>query len=159
MTLRSVYAGGSWDLLHVGHLSFLDVAADYGDVLIVGVMNDAAVLRYKGHRPIIPYKDRVRMLEALRFVDKVVCHYLEDREPTESELVNGWRQPCEARSALVPWCPPLRGYVDTFDIGAFIHGNDSRPAEYSGYNVPLVQVKYCSRESTTAIIRRIRACA
>lgn len=68
-----VLANGCFDLLHAGHLSLLQEAAELGSVLIVAVTCDAEVRRQKGAgRPIVPEADRVACLEAVRWVDYVV---------------------------------------------------------------------------------------
>lgn len=70
---RIVLANGCFDLLHVGHVRYLDAARRLGDVLFVGVNSDAAVARLKGPgRPLMPAAERVELLSALRAVDHVV---------------------------------------------------------------------------------------
>ena len=70
---RIVLANGCFDLLHVGHVRYLDAARRLGDVLVVGVNSDAAVARLKGPgRPLMPAAERVELLSALRAVDHVV---------------------------------------------------------------------------------------
>jgi rfaE bifunctional protein nucleotidyltransferase chain/domain len=70
---RIVLANGCFDLLHVGHVRYLDAARRLGDVLFVGINGDAAVARLKGHgRPLMPAAERVELLAALRAVDHVV---------------------------------------------------------------------------------------
>lgn len=70
---RIVLANGCFDLLHVGHVRYLEAARRLGDVLFVGINGDAAVTRLKGTgRPLMPAAERVEMLTALRAVDHVV---------------------------------------------------------------------------------------
>ena len=70
---RVVFTNGVFDILHVGHLSLLERAKSFGDILIVGVNSDDSVNRLKGKkRPLIPYRDRARLLAALKPVDFVV---------------------------------------------------------------------------------------
>jgi rfaE bifunctional protein nucleotidyltransferase chain/domain len=70
---RVVLANGCFDLLHVGHIRYLEDARALGDLLIVGVNGDAAVRRLKGSgRPLMPAAERAEMLAALRAVDHVV---------------------------------------------------------------------------------------
>ncbi|HUF92674.1 MAG TPA: adenylyltransferase/cytidyltransferase family protein [Candidatus Limnocylindria bacterium] len=70
---RIVLANGVFDLLHVGHVRYLDAARALGDVLFVGVNGDAAVARLKGAgRPLMPARERAELLAALRAVDHVV---------------------------------------------------------------------------------------
>ena len=66
-------ANGVFDLLHVGHLRYLQGAAAEADVLVVAVNDDAAVRRLKGDdRPIVGEADRAELVGALRGVDYVV---------------------------------------------------------------------------------------
>lgn len=68
-----VWTNGVFDLLHVGHLSTLRAARDFGDVLFVGVNDDASVRRLKGpRRPFTPAEERAELLAALEPVDRVV---------------------------------------------------------------------------------------
>ena len=68
-----VSTNGCFDLLHVGHLRYLQFARQQGDVLIVAINSDASVQRLKGPtRPIIPDAERAELLGALRCVDAVV---------------------------------------------------------------------------------------
>jgi rfaE bifunctional protein nucleotidyltransferase chain/domain len=70
---RVVLANGCFDLLHVGHVRYLDAARALGDVLFVGLNSDAAVTRLKGAgRPLMPAAERAEILTALRAVDHVV---------------------------------------------------------------------------------------
>ncbi len=70
---RVVLTNGCFDLLHVGHVRYLRQARALGDVLIVGVNDDASVSRLKGpRRPIVSQEDRAEMLLALEAVDYVV---------------------------------------------------------------------------------------
>ena len=70
---RVVLANGCFDLLHVGHVRYLEDARALGDLLIVGVNGDDAVRRLKGPgRPLMPAVERSEMLAALRAVDHVV---------------------------------------------------------------------------------------
>jgi len=67
-----VYAAGTWDMFHIGHLNILKAAKQLGDVLIVGVSTDRLVETYKGHKPMLSYTDRAAIVEACRYVDIVV---------------------------------------------------------------------------------------
>lgn len=67
-----VIATGAFDLLHVGHLRFLQAARQLGNALVVGVESDARVRHWKGpSRPILAQDDRMELLAALRCVDRV----------------------------------------------------------------------------------------
>jgi D-glycero-beta-D-manno-heptose 1-phosphate adenylyltransferase len=66
------FANGCFDLLHVGHLRYLQAAAREGDRLVVALNDDASAARLKGPgRPIIPAADRAELVAGLRVVDYV----------------------------------------------------------------------------------------
>lgn len=70
---RIVFTNGCFDLLHVGHVTYLDQARKLGDRLVVGLNTDASVSALKGPtRPVIREQDRARLLAALEAVDAVV---------------------------------------------------------------------------------------
>jgi D-beta-D-heptose 7-phosphate kinase/D-beta-D-heptose 1-phosphate adenosyltransferase len=73
MGRKIVFTNGCFDLLHVGHVTYLAEAASLGDVLVVGVNSDASVRRLKGpSRPVISESDRAAMLAAMACVEAVV---------------------------------------------------------------------------------------
>ncbi len=66
-------ANGCFDVLHVGHVRYLEGARAEADLLVVGVNGDASVRRLKGEaRPVLPAADRAVLVAALRAVDLVV---------------------------------------------------------------------------------------
>ena len=65
------YVGGTFDLLHIGHLNLLKKCRGRFDRVCVGLNTDEFNLRYKGRLPIFPLKDRIVMVRALRDVDRV----------------------------------------------------------------------------------------
>ncbi len=68
-----VFTNGHFDLLHVGHLDYLEKARALGDALFVGLNGDASTRRLKGRgRPLVPANERARLLAALRPVDAVI---------------------------------------------------------------------------------------
>lgn len=70
---KVVFANGAFDLLHAGHVRYLEGARREGDWLLVGVNSDASVARSKGAgRPIIPAAERAEIVAALESVDAVV---------------------------------------------------------------------------------------
>ncbi|MCK6488447.1 MAG: adenylyltransferase/cytidyltransferase family protein [Planctomycetes bacterium] len=79
---RLVFTNGCFDILHRGHVSYLEFARAQGDALLVGVNSDASVKRNKGDlRPINPQEDRAWVLAALGAVDYVVV--FDAKEPKE----------------------------------------------------------------------------
>ena len=79
-----VFTNGVFDLLHVGHLRYLQHARALGDALLVGLNSDRSVRANKGpHRPITPEAERAEVLEALSCVDGVVVF----DEETPYELI------------------------------------------------------------------------
>lgn len=70
---RVVFTNGVFDILHAGHVTYLEAARRLGDVLVVGLNADDSVRRLKGpSRPVNPQHDRATVLAALRCVDHVV---------------------------------------------------------------------------------------
>lgn len=69
---RLGYTAGVFDLFHIGHLNIFKKAKEYCDELIVGVSTDELVANYKNKVPVIPYEERVAIVSAIKYVDKVV---------------------------------------------------------------------------------------
>ncbi len=81
---RVVFTNGCFDILHVGHVKYLQIAKSFGDILIVGLNSDASVSRLKGpSRPVNVAQDRAYILAALEAVDFVVPF----SEDTPHELI------------------------------------------------------------------------
>lgn len=72
--MKKVLIGGVFDLMHYAHIQVLHKAKSYGDYLIVNVLSDERVKLKKGStRPIIPAKERVKIIKELKCVDEVIC--------------------------------------------------------------------------------------
>ncbi len=67
------YTTGVFDMFHIGHLNILQRASLECDYLIVGVTTDELALTKKGHLPIIPLQERMKIVESIRFVNEVVA--------------------------------------------------------------------------------------
>ena len=79
---KIVFTNGCFDILHRGHIEYLAKAADFGDVLVIGLNTDASVSRLKGSsRPIQDELSRAHIMAALEFVDLVV--YFDEDTPYE----------------------------------------------------------------------------
>ena len=71
--LKVVFANGCFDLIHAGHIRYLEAAAELGNVLIVGVNGDASFAALKGQgRPLQPESDRAEILASMECVDYVL---------------------------------------------------------------------------------------
>lgn len=78
-TPRIVLTSGCFDVLHVGHVAFLEAARACGDELVVALTDDFYVTQQKGKgHPYFPLPERYRMLQALRVVDRVMISSQED---------------------------------------------------------------------------------
>jgi len=131
---RVVFTNGCFDILHRGHVEYLQAARLAGDVLIVGLNSDDSVRRLKGEgRPILPFEDRAYLLAALEAVN-YVCGFDEDT-------------PLQLIEKLIP------------DI--LIKGADYRPEEIVGKEVveknggKIITVPLVPQRSTSNIIQKI----
>ncbi|MFK2823421.1 D-glycero-beta-D-manno-heptose-7-phosphate kinase [Arcobacter sp. YIC-80] len=128
---KIVFTNGCFDILHVGHIKYLEVAKSFGDVLILGLNTDNSVKRLKGEsRPINCQEDRAYTLAALKSVDYVVFF----DEDTPYELIK----------ALNP------------DI--LVKGGDYKGKEVVGQDLvkELKLVDFVAGRSTTSTIQRIK---
>lgn len=66
------YTTGVFDLFHIGHLNILKRAKEQCDHLIVGVSTDELVQSYKNKTPVIPFEERIKIVESIKYVDEVV---------------------------------------------------------------------------------------
>ncbi len=81
---KVVFTNGCFDLVHLGHVDYLEKARNLGDFLVVGLNTDASVSSIKGpFRPVSPEISRARVLASMAFIDMVVLF----GEPTPKELI------------------------------------------------------------------------
>ena len=110
--LTHAFANGAFDLLHVGHIRYLEAAKREADRLIVAVNDDASVRGLKGaSRPVLPQADRAELVAALRAVDYVVMF----SEPTVAPLLELLRPDVHCKGTdytvdTVPERATVRGY-------------------------------------------------
>ena len=132
---RIVFTNGVFDLIHPGHVRYLQAARAHGDVLVVGLNSDASVRRNKGpDRPINPQEERAEVLAALTCVDAVAVF----DEDTPAEIIRRVQPDVLVKGADWP--------ADQ------IVGRDT--VEARGGRVVLAKVE--QGHSTTAIIEKIR---
>lgn len=79
------YTTGVFDMFHIGHLNILRAAKDLCDYLIVGVSTDDVVEVYKHKKPIIPFEERIQIVQAIKYVDEAVPQ-------TSMNKVDAWNQ-------------------------------------------------------------------
>lgn len=73
------YTTGVYDLFHIGHLNIIRRSRAQCDRLVVGVSSDELVESYKGHRPIIPFAERMEIVKSIKYVDEVVAQESMDK--------------------------------------------------------------------------------
>lgn len=129
-----VFTNGIFDLLHIGHLSYLEKARTLGDLLVVGLNSDDSARSLKGpQHPILPQEERARLLAALSVVDVVVIF----QGQTATELIQALR-------------PDI--YVKG---GDYAHKDwpEKQQAELQGCQVELIP--FTEGFSTSHLVRRI----
>lgn len=91
---RIVFANGCFDILHVGHVRYLEGAKALGDLLVVGINADEQVRALKGEgRPLVPERERAEIIAAIRAVDFVTIF----QEPTVEALLLSLRPDIHAK--------------------------------------------------------------
>lgn len=116
-----VFANGCFDVLHVGHVRYLQAARAEGDILVVGINDDASVRNLKGPgRPILDEGARARLVAALREVDYVVLF----SEPTAEALLHALRPDVHAKGTdYTPKTVPERATAKSLGIRVAITGD------------------------------------
>lgn len=130
---KTVFTNGCFDILHYGHIKYLEDAKRIGDILIVAINSDSSVKKIKGNRrPIVPEKDRLRVIAGLESVDYVVAF----KETT----------PLKTILALKP---------DILVKGADWKNNIVGSDFVKRYGGRVCAIKLVPGRSTTSLIRRI----
>lgn len=130
-----VFTNGHFDLLHLGHLDYLEKARALGDALFVGLNGDASSARLKGRgRPIVPARERARLLAALEPVDAVIIFDAD----TADDLLR----------TLKP-----EVYVKG---GDYAHKNLPERSTVAAYGGRVELIEFLSGHSTSELIQRIR---
>ncbi|MDR2907691.1 MAG: D-glycero-beta-D-manno-heptose 1-phosphate adenylyltransferase [Bacteroidales bacterium] len=132
--MKMVFTNGCFDILHRGHVEYLQKARTFGDKLIVGLNSDASVRRLKGtSRPIQDQESRKIILEALRCVDEVIIF----DEDTPYEL------------------------IQKIQPDVLVKGADYKPEDIVGYDIVKAKggevriVKFVEGHSTSRIVNSL----
>lgn len=124
---RVVFTNGCFDLIHAGHVRYLQAARDLGDRLIVGLNSDRSVRELKGAgRPISPERERAEVLAALRSVDAVLV--FDERTATETLLAlrpDVYAKGGDYTPDSLPETPAAREVGATIEILAFHEGRST----------------------------------
>lgn len=125
---KLVFTNGVFDILHAGHVRYLEQARALGDLLLVGVNSDASVKRLgKGEsRPINPLEDRLAVLEALRSVDGA----LPFEDDTPERLIEELRPQIHVKGGdydpeAMPETPLVRSYGGEVIILPLLQGRST----------------------------------
>ena len=135
------FANGTFDLLHAGHVRYLQAARRQADLLVVGVNSDASTRALKGPgRPLIPQGERAEILAALSCVDYVIIF----REPTADRMIACIRPEVHCKGTdYLPSTVPEREAVLTSGGRVAIVGD---PKRHASRDLIRSVLKRCSRE-------------
>lgn len=130
------YTTGVFDLFHIGHLNILKRAKERCEYLIVGVSTDDCVQGYKHKMPVIPFEERKAIVEAIKYVDKVVPQVTMNK-------IDAWRK---------------------LKFNVIFHGDDWKGtalydkyiAEFAEIGVDMVFLPYTQGTSSTELEKKIR---
>ena len=132
---KAVFTNGHFDLLHVGHLDYLQKARALGDALFVGGNGDRSTRRLKGAgRPFVPALERARLLAGLRCVDAVVVF----EDDTADELLRALQPDIYAKG------------------GDYAHKPLPERATVAAYGGRVELIDFLPGHSSSALIAKIR---
>ena len=119
---------GTFDILHVGHVRYLQAARAMGDILVVGINSDASARGYKGpSRPVVPQDERAEIVAALRCVDYATIF----DDPTAVRLVEALQPDIYVKggdydgSKPLPEAEAVRAYGGEVRIVPFVPGHSA----------------------------------
>lgn len=124
---RTVFTNGCFDLMHVGHVRYLQAARALGDRLVVGLNSDRSVKELKGpSRPILPEEERAELLAALGCVDAVVVF----DERTADRAIEAVRPALYAKGGdyepdTIPETPLVRSLGGEVVVLPFVEGRST----------------------------------
>jgi D-beta-D-heptose 7-phosphate kinase/D-beta-D-heptose 1-phosphate adenosyltransferase len=132
---RIAFTNGCFDLLHIGHLSYLEQIKKRADILVVAVNSDASVRGLKGAgRPVVPARERARLVAALKPVDFVTVF----SEPTPLKVIRAIQ-------------PDLLAKGGDWKAGRIVGAEVVK-----SYGGRVVVIPYVAGHSTTDLIRKSR---
>jgi len=133
---KVVFTNGVFDIIHYGHVKLLSDCKKMGDILIVGLNSDSSVIKLKGSkRPVIPFKDRSKVLAAFKYVDYVVSF----GQPTPLEIIRKIKPDILVKGA---------DYKVSEIVGA---------EDVIGWGGAVRRIKILPGRSTSDLIRKIKA--
>ena len=124
---KIVFTNGCFDILHAGHVRYLEKARSFGDVLVLGLNTDASVRENKGpSRPINNEEDRAAVVDALRAVDYVVLF----GERTAEEIVRKVRPDVYVKGGdytleTLPEARIVQSYGGRVELVRFVDGHST----------------------------------
>ena len=140
---KVVFANGCFDLLHGGHISYLEDSKNQGDILVVGVNSDQSIRGIKGQgRPVMPQQERLEILSFIECVDYLILF----DEATCDKLLRALRPDIHSKGTdYTPDSVPERQTARELGIATYIAGE---PKENATRNIiELIVERYGSKKS------------
>jgi len=124
-------AFGVFDLFHIGHLNLLKRAKEQCEFLVVGVSSDEYCQQIKGKTPVVPFLDRLQIVQAIEYVDWAT-------------IQADWR--------------PKKKTVETFRPDVIFVGTDHKGKQWDGakLGIPVVYLPYTEDISTTILREKLK---